>query len=464
MNPIQRLRSTPMSTDLLLGADPYVPGHGDLRYAVAEYVLDLDYTMATNQLAGRAVLTCTILTPTASLDLDLSGLRVLTVRAEGATIARHTHRGKRLTVRFSETLPADQVVTLTITTKGNPRPLRGIGGTAGWEELTDGVIVASQPHGSPSWFPCNDRASDKARYTITIACDPAYTVICNGRLVDRRKAGRKTAWTWVQNEPMAPYLATVQIGRYQLRTQTPEPTAEPATNTPCLVAGPARLRAAIDTAFADQPRMMGVFEQAYGAYPFAGGYTAVITDDPLEIPLESQTLSTFGANFTNRTWESQRLIAHEMAHQWWGNSVTAARWSDIWLHEGPACYSEWIWSPHAGHWSTQEWASHHWQRLARGPQRIVLAAPGAHDMFDDLIYKRGALTLHALRCEVGDAAFFEVLRTFQTNHRYAVVTGADFESHASVVTGKRLGPLFDAWLRQAALPPLPVLRSGVSPS
>ncbi len=107
--------------------------------------------------------------------------------------------------------------TVTVATKGHPRPMRGPDGLAGWEELDDGVIVASQPHGAPSWFACNDRPSDKAAYRVTIACDAAYLVWANGRLAARRKVGRKTAWTWVQSEPMAPYLATLQIGRYAVR-------------------------------------------------------------------------------------------------------------------------------------------------------------------------------------------------------------------------------------------------------
>lgn len=429
--------------------DPYVPGHGDLRYAVEEYDLDLDYAMASNHLAGRATLLCRIVQPTAAIDLDLSNaLRVMSVRCVGATLKRHAHRASRLTLRFAETLPADRLLTLTIATKGSPRPMRGPDGLAGWEELEDGVIVASQPHGAPSWYPCNDRAGDKAGYRITVACDTAYTVVANGRLVDRRKAGRKTSWTYAQPEPMAPYLTTVQIGRYEIRDV-------PGAPVPLRLIGPPRLRAAIDKAFADQGAMITAMEEWFGPYPYAAGYTAVVTDDDLEIPLESQTLATFGANLVDRTWESQRLIAHELAHQWWGNAVTAARWRDIWLHEGFACYAEWLWSPLAGADSTQARARHHWGRLAGLPQDLVLADPGAKDMFDDRVYKRGALTLHALRHELGDEAFFRVLHEWSGRHRHQVVTTEQFEALVARVAGRRLTGLFDAWLRSAALPPLP---------
>lgn len=451
-----------MSTPQHAPADPYLPGHGDLRYAVEEYDLDLDYAIASNHLTGRASLRCRILQPTASIDLDLSGgLRVMSVNCVGATIKRHAHRENRLGVRFDAVLPVDQLVTVIVATKGSPGPVRGPDGMAGWEELEDGVIVASQPHGAPSWFPCNDRADDKARYRVTITCDALYTVIGNGRLAARRKAGRRTAWTWVQDEPMAPYLATLQIGRYEMREAATTSSASardavvPDAVAPVRLVGPPVLRRAIDAAFADQGRMLAAMCEWFGPYPFAAGYTVVVTPDELEIPLESQTLSTFGANHANRTWEAQRLIAHELAHQWWGNAVTAERWHDIWLHEGFACYAEWLWSPLAGAESTRARARHHWERLAALPQDLVLTSPGAKDMFDDRVYKRGALALHALRVQIGDEAFFEALRQFQARYRYGVVTSADFEGLVARVAGRRLTDLFDAWLRSPELPELP---------
>jgi aminopeptidase N len=434
-------------------ADPYVPGHGDLRYAVTDYDLHLDYGIATNHLSSRTTLAVRLLTATDVIELDLSSnLKVLGLVARGGAdlkVKRHSHRGSKLTVRFAETVPADTTLTLTIATKGNPRPMRGPDGLAGWEELEDGVIVASQPHGAPSWFPCNDRAADKATYRFTITCDTAYAVIANGCLTGKRKVGQRTAWTYVQDEPMAPYLATLQIGRYEVRD-----LATGTTAIPVRLAGPPALRAQLAKAFADQVQMVEAMQEWFGPYPFAAGYTAVVTADDLEIPLESQTLSTFGANLANRTWEAQRLIAHELAHQWWGNSVTAAHWHDIWLHEGFACYAEWLWSPLAGLESTDARARHHWTRLAALPQDLVLTAPGARDMFDDRVYKRGALTLHALRLEVGDDTFFAILREWGAGHRHGVVSTTDFERLVADVAGRPLTSVFDAWLRSPQLPHL----------
>ncbi len=438
----RRIPSTQMTP-----ADPYLPAHGDLRYAARAYDIYLDYAIATNQLVGRTEIECEILEDTGAVALDLAGLRVQLVRCSGARLKGYDHKANRLTLRFTDTVEAGTTLTIAVTTKGAPKPRRGFDGLAGWEELEDGIIVASQPHGASSWFPCNDRTSDKARYRITVACDPEYTVVANGRLVERKKAGRKRSWTYAQDEPMAPYLATVQIGRYEVLRQE--------AAVPCQVVGPPRLRTAMARAFADQPRMIDLFEELFGPYPFTAGYTAVVTDDDLEIPLEAQTLSTFGANFTDRKWESQRLIAHELAHQWWGNSLTVSQWSDIWLHEGFACYAEWLWSPVATSRSTDSWVAHHWTRLSRLPQDLVLGDPGPKDMFDDRVYKRGALTLAAIRAELGDDLFFTLLRTWGARYAHCVVSTADFESLTADIAGRPLTELFDAWLRSPALPALP---------
>src|SRR5262249_26258602 len=141
---------------------------------------------------------------------------------------------------------------------------------------------------------------------------------------------------------------------------------------------------------------------------------------------------------------------------WFGNSVTLRDWRDIWLHEGFACYAEWLWSEESGGPTADERAHEHWERLVGLEQDLTVGDPGPAEVFDDRVYKRGALTLHALRLTVGDDAFFTLLRTWTQTHQHASVTTSMFVELAGQLTDADLDPLFTAWLYDELLPDLPV--------
>ena len=362
------------------GADDYLPGHGDTDFDVTHYDLDLKYNVERNRLSGDARLECVAREDLEEIALDLHSLEVSKVTLDGRPV-KHKVRRDKVLVWPEDEIPLGDAFTLTVRYAGHPRPLRSRHlGTAGWEELTDGVIVAGQPHGAPSWFPCNDRPSNKASYRTSISTSPGYRVVANGRLVDTRRRSSAVTWVYEQDEPMATYLATVHIGRYEIE--------EVDGPVPTYAVLPKRLLGRYDAAFGDQPAMIETFIRLFGPYPFES-YTVVVTDDDLEIPLESQGLSTFGANFLTSDWEAVRLVAHELSHQWFGNSLTLTSWKDIWLHEGFACYAEWLWSEESGGPSAQEWATRHHARLDDLDQDLLLSDPGPDLMFDDRVYKRG---------------------------------------------------------------------------
>lgn len=427
--------------------DDYVPGHGDRRYGVDHYDVTLAYRPLDNHLTGQAVLHAVVAEPTDRLVVDLHVLRVSTVCVAGAQLVRWTHRRGRLLLRLGAEAQMGTRLTVTVVYGGVPRPVRGPDGDVGWEELADGVIVASQPYGAPSWFPCNDRPADKATYRIAVTVPSAYRVVANGTLASAQVQTSRTTWVYEERHPMASYLTTVQIGRYVARTV-------PGSPVPLTLVHPPLLAPVVDAAFARQAQMITVFTRLFGPYPF-DGYTVVVTADDLEIPLESQSLSTFGANHVGTGWEAERLVAHELSHQWFGNSLTLQRWRDIWLHEGFACYSEWLWSQESGGVTTADRAAVQWARLRRLPQDLVLGDPGPHAMFDDRVYKRGALLLHALRLTVGDESFFTLLRAWAAERRYQTVTTEAFLETANRHTGHDLSDLFRRWLRERALPAMP---------
>lgn len=421
--------------------DPYVPDRGDARYTVRHYDLALEYKVSSNRLAGRAALDVTVLAETDRLDLDLVGLRVAKVSV-GGRAARYAHRGGRLTVHFPRRVSPGAETRVTVAYSGTPGPASTRWGTVGWEELDDGVLVAAQPSGAATWFPCNDHPSDKATFRLEIDCDSPYEVIATGTLTQARTRGSRTRRVFEQPAPMATYLAAVHIGQYATAVLAEAPVRQ-------TVYLPAGLEAPVLHDLGRQPQMIEVFQDRFGAYPY-DDFTVVVTADDLEIPLEAQGMATFGPNWLEGRRKEERLVAHELAHQWFGNSLTIASWQDIWLNEGFACYAEWLWFEAADGVPASRSARTHWNRLEGLAQDLLIADPGPDLMFDDRVYKRGALTLHALRVRLGDDAFFAMLREWVSANAHGSVTTQTFTelvpAHAD---------LLDEWLWQTALPAFP---------
>ncbi|HET9140069.1 M1 family metallopeptidase [Actinophytocola sp.] len=419
---------------------------GQRGYRVTHYDLDLDYRPNTARLAGRATISAVAGAVLPELVLDLGAFRIDRVSVAGRP-ARYTHRAGRLRVRPARPVAAGAEFTVEVRYVGTPQPVRSYWGEIGWDRLTDGALVASQPFGAPSWFPCNDDVADKAGYRISVSTASPYTVLANGVLVARKTGASTTTWVYEQAEPMSTYLASVHIGRYDLMELV-------GGAVPQIAAVPARLVADASHDFARQNEMMATFEQLFGAYPFAR-YSVVVVDEDLELPVEALGLSTFGANHVDGRRGAEHLVAHELAHQWFGNSLTVADWRHIWLNEGFAQYAEWLWSEVSGAASAHSLAQRSWAALSRQPHDLVLADPGVPQLFDDRVYQRGALTLHALRTTIGDRAFFALLRDWAGSYRHGTVRTEDFTTLAQRHTATPLDSLFESWLRQAPLPRLP---------
>lgn len=432
-----------------MSPDPYAPEHGDPSFHVVEYRLQLRYKVATNRLDGEALLIAEALMPLKSFRLDLTGLTAAKVRVDGDR-ARFQQGPRRITIRPGRGIAAGQRFEVSIRYSGSPAPRPSRWGRVGWEELQDGVLVASQPVGAPTWFPCNDRVDDKARYHLELSAEEAYSVIAPGQLVGRETSAGRTTWTYSEQIPTATYLVAVHIGRYR--------AADLALgDVPGAVHFPAALTGRARAAAARLPQMLALFERDFGPYPL-GRYDMVVTPDVLEIPLEAQGMAVFGVNHTDGRWESERLVAHELAHQWFGNSVGLSSWQDIWLNEGFACYAEWLWSQESGGKSTNQQAKTHWALLDGLPQDLILADPTPELMFDDRVYKRGALTLHALRRELGEETFFTLLRSWASKWAFSTVATADFIALAEEHAGRSLTGFFAQWLNEPALPKLPPAR------
>jgi aminopeptidase N len=423
--------------------DPYLPDHGNGGYRVLHYDLDLHYRVVSNRLAAKAVITARAVQPLSRFSLDLGRFRIQDVRVDGRP-AKYAHRPDKLRIKPDRPIRYGATFTIEIRYAGTPAPITGRWGDIGWDELTDGALVASQPNGAPSWFPCNDRPDDKATYLVKVTTASPYTVLVTGDLVTRRRGPGATTWVYERNEPTSAYLMGVQVGRYELIELSSSGVVQRA-------AVPPRLRGAVQHDFGRHGQIMATMEGLFGPYPFRE-YTVVVADDDLDDPVEAQGMAVFGRNHLDGRRTHERLVAHELAHQWFGNSLTIADWRHIWLNEGFATYAEWLWSEASGGPSVSAHAAqwHAWLRAR--PASVTVADPGVERMFDPLVYKRGALTLHALRARVGDQAFFPLLRSWTAEHQHRTVTTAQFRAHAARFTTEPLDALFTAWLDVPALP------------
>lgn len=456
---MRRLRSTPIPGT----RDEYTGIDFNLGFHVRAYHLDLNYRVGPNNLSGIATLQLDNWRPLKSMTLDLTpNMRATRITAQGTAghtvkVLRFRQSGGKLRITFAQEIPVDSEFSLVIRYAGTPGPIHSPWGDIGWEELENGALVASQPNGAPSWFPCDDTPDEKALYEIIVTTDNPYVVAVNGTLLSKRTAGSRTTWHYRIGHPMASYLATIQIGEY---TQL---ILSESGGVPVRAWVPAELRDSAREEFVDQARMLTLYTELFGPYPF-NSYSVVVTEDELEIPLEAQGLSIFGGNHIqgDRTWE--RLIAHELSHQWFGNSLGVAQWNDIWLNEGFACYAEWLWFEHSTDRTADDSAREHYEEIAAKPQDLLLSDPGTRDMFDDRVYKRGALTIHALRVLLGDAPFFRMLRRYVAAGAHSVVEPIDLKREVLAeaielgIPEEDVKELWRSWLYQLELPDFPEAR------
>jgi aminopeptidase N len=427
--------------------DPYFPRLGNGGFDARHYDLDLAYAPDTGRLDGRTTLTARPTRNLSSFDLDLQKLEITSVEVDGRP-ARFTRDGDEVTVTPRGTLSKGRDFTVSVTYGGIPEPLNGpivFGSDYGWMKTTDGVFVACEPNAASTWFPSSDHPSDKATYDIRIKAPKGLTGVSNGRLVSTYDKGDSTYTHWRESRPMATYLATATIGKFDVRTgRTPGGIPVYVAVDPVLKNSNSVDVYAVTAAATDY------WSQVFGPYPFEE--TGAIVDDMPEagFSLEVQSKPAYSAV------RSESTIVHELAHQWFGDSVSVAQWKDVWLNEGFATYAQWLWAEHQGTRSAHDSFraaydarpadSAFWQTEVADPQRDT--------MFASAVYQRGAMTLQALRERIGDTAFFELLPAWTRSHRYGNADTADFVKLAERISGQQLDDLFDTWLHTTGKPTL----------
>jgi aminopeptidase N len=529
--------------------DPYYPDLGNGGYDALHYLIDLDVNLQENAIAGQTTIQAQATQDISSINIEFLGLNISSLEIDGET-AEYEREKQELIIQLPHALNAGQAFEIRVSYSGTPG--QGVDTSElesyeiGWGYYGIGVYVAGEPNGSSSFYPVNEHPLDKASYTFRITVDEPYVVAANGTLLEVIEGEASNTFIWQATDPMASYLVTLGIAEFDIETEEGPGGVTIRNYFGKNVGRFVRLD------FARTSEMIEHFNELFGPYPF-DEYGALVHDLELRFALETQTISVFGRSFTNET-----VVSHELAHQWFGNSVSLSSWQDIWLNEGFATYASVLWTEHAhGEAAAEDSLREMYESMAPGaptfnlrksslmstlrseiPGNLQLEAqqarsallqllgstlsvsslqsasleipdegisgqefldlvesqsfstvtllgtelglifgelgndelaaslalgfpppgdPGAETLFSRSVYSRGALALHALRLEIGDENFFNVLRTYAADFAYSNATSADFFAIAEQVSNQELDAFFDAWIYANNIPDLPTL-------
>jgi aminopeptidase N len=432
--------------------DPYFPLEGNGGYDALHYDLALSYDPATDRLDGVASIAARALDDLSSFNLDLQQLDVSAVSVNGRRAA-FVRDGQELRITPHNRLKERSHFLVSVHYGGVPQTIVGspivFGSPYGFLHTDDGNFVGAEPNASSTWFPSNDHPSDKATYTFRITVPEGVTAVANGRLVWSRTRHGQSTFVWYEDSPMATYLTTVDTGQWVIKNgRTPGGVPETVAVDPTLIAQNAD---AVDFFFDTSAEAVDFESQYFGPYPFSS--TGAIADNatyngtPLGFSLETQTKPVYSAVRSTTT------IAHELAHQWFGDSVSPQTWDNIWLNEGFATFAEYLWLEHNGTRTAHESFVRDYARLPTSSfWQIIVANPQRDTMFASAVYRRGGMTLQALREKIGDDAFFEILKTWTAKYRHGNATTTQFIALSEKISGQDLDAFFQTWLYTAGKP------------
>jgi aminopeptidase N len=446
--------------DLAGLGDEYFPLAGNGGYDARHYEIELTCDPSTGELSGTTTIELEALQVLETFHLDLVGLEVAGVEIDGVA-AGYQREGQELIVQCPEALAAGQTVSVAVTYSGKPIALMSADGfPVGWQWVEDTIYTLDEPEGAATWYPVNDHPSDKATYEFRITVPRPFVAAASGVLLETLDGGNEQTYVWAMEQPMASYLAAVAVGEFVVE-ETTSPEGVPIRNY-----FDSTIEEEAAEAFAITGEVIDYFSELFGAYPF-DAYGVVVPDATIGAAMENQSLSLFGRDVVEETmadpFVGPMFLAHELAHQWFGDSVTLGEWRDIWLNEGFAMYAGWLWAEHdIGPRGMTQWVNYARESLA-AEDETPPGDPGTEDLFGTGVYERGGLTLHALRLTVGDEIFFRILREWVSRHAYGNVTTEDFMSlvqeKAGHLSGFDVDMFFQGWLFDEEMPRLPEMKA-----
>jgi aminopeptidase N len=438
--------------------DSYFPLLGNQGYDALHYDLDITPDFGAETLDATVAITMQATRDLTRFNLDFWGYTITELTVNGQPAEYGRDRGELMIIP-DEPIVAGDTFEVTVAYNGEPR--EGVPGdvlygepdflgSAGWVFYAGGSFVASEPRGASLWYPVNDYPTDKATYNFSITVPEPYVVATNGDLIEVVNDSGMLTYKSGLNDPIASYLVTVHTGDLTL-DETAEEGQVPIRNY--------FATAHLDQAraiFEDTPAMIQLYEGIIGEYPF-DVYGSAVVDYELPFALETETLTTYGTRILEESERTAVTLAHELVHEWFGNSVSIARWQYIWLNEGFASYLSLMWAAEIYGDGVVQSILSDWYNSISDPNFMSTAPeaignPGAENLFHHAVYWRGALTLYALRQRVGDEVFFDIIRTYFQRFKDSNATTEDFIALANEVSGEDLTDLFDAWLYHKAVP------------
>jgi aminopeptidase N len=380
----------------------------------------------------------------------------------------------KLTVTPAAPIAVDEPFEVEVDYFGTPRPIVDADGSLeGWVPACragndcDGTFTVNEPIGAQSWFPCNDHPSDKATFELRTTAPTAYTAIGGGEQVSRVDNGDGTATTtWVEDQPMAPYLATGTVGLFDVDTATMTDHSNGATIptfTAVDSAGPSQRKAEVGATAARIPAMVNFLSARLGPYPFETVGLVADWAPNVGYVLENQTKPHFAGNEGGPS-AGLSTLAHELAHQWMGDSVSPAGWNMIWHSEGWATFFEVLFDHRVD--GAEQTPRQFFRAVYESKPRYWKLAPATLDgdpaqLFNGFaVYNRPGAMLEGLREIIGNERFFALAQGLADRHGYGTIDRGRFVNEVKQASGlhgkrlKRLGDYLRQWLLREKRPHL----------
>lgn len=436
---------------------------GDRPIDIQHIRLDLNVDLPKRTVMGMATLQVRALRPLGGVALDAVDFEVKEVRVGAAgkdgTTARFSHDGKRLAIDLPAPWKEGQVETLKIAYRvRDPQAgLHFFGPTPAEPEVPWTVWSQGEPTTNRHWIPCLDQPNQRQSTELVVTVAEGYEALSNGKLAERRDNPDKTAtFHWKQEKSHPSYLVTLVVGQFDV-------IQEDWNRLPVLYYVPKGRKPDVARTFGRTRAMLDFFTKRFGIdYPWEK-YAQVVVEQFTSGGMENTSATTL----TERTLHDERafldsspdgLIAHELAHQWWGDMLTCRDWAHLWLNEGFATFAEVIWAEHNQGADEGAYLNLTKKRLALagGKERPVVDRryPSPGSMFDARSYPKGSWVLHMLRKQLGDEAFWKALRRYGVEHRYQTVDTTDFRKTLERETGRDLERFFHDWTERPGHPVL----------